>query len=100
MFGFLKRNKKDKNLKEFSFIWYKRLESKGSTYYTKPFRTKVKAKNYEEAKDKLTNFVLGKMELIIYPEGDFDKSDLNEFNSEFDKIKEHMDNLFKKHNFK
>ncbi len=35
--------------KEYSFIWYKEIKVGSATHYTQPFRTKVRASNYEES---------------------------------------------------
>ena len=94
------KNKKSDDEIEFSFIWYKKLENGNKTYYTQPFRTKVKAKNYEEAKQKATDFALGKMQLVIVSEDSFDKTDLSKFEKFFDDTCKQMDELFKNFNVK
>lgn len=94
MFGLFK-NKKEQKENEYSFIWYKKLESKNKTFYTQPFRTKVKAKNIEEAKKKVENFALGKMKLVIASESEFNKTDLGKIDKVFDNIYKQMDELFK-----
>jgi hypothetical protein len=81
--------------KEFSFIWYKEMEAGGKKFYTQPFRTKIKAKTFACAKEKMITFALGKMKLVIVPEDDFKKTDLAQHEStinnlfgEFNKIME------------
>jgi hypothetical protein len=98
MFNWLKKKKQEDEGIEYSFIWYKKLESGNKTFYTQPFRTKVKAKSFEEAKEKATKFALGKMKLVIVSEDGFDKTDLSKFEKGFDDIYKQMDELFK--NFK
>lgn len=103
MFGWLKRKNKEQSEKliEYSFIWYKKMENGNTTHYTKPFRTKVKARNYEEAKEKVEKFALAKMKLVIMSEDGFDKSDLSDLNRSFDDLNkqyEKMDSIFKKYN--
>jgi hypothetical protein len=63
--------------KEFSFIWYKKMKVGNTTYYTKTFRTKVTADNFEQAKEKVTNFALNKMTLVIVPEDKFNETDIS-----------------------
>lgn len=90
-------NKKPE-LKEFSFIWYKKLETKGKTFYTSAFRTKVKGKDYEDAKEKLINFAMSKMKLVVVSENKFSKSDLASFEKTFEKLNNEMNKLFEKLN--
>lgn len=61
----------EENLNEYTFIWYKKMASGNKTFYTQPFRTTIKAKSEEEAKDKVIDFVKRKMELIVVKEEDF-----------------------------
>jgi hypothetical protein len=89
--------------KVYSFIWYKKLINKSETYFTKPFRTKIKAKNRIEAKEKLKNLVLGKMQLIIVDETEFSKDELIKdelikMQKQFDKLNEHFNKIFSKFN--
>lgn len=83
---------------EFTFIWYKKMQSGGKTHYTQPFRTKVKAKTREEAKDKVINFAMAKMTLQVIEEKDFDSTELMKLQKEFDKLNEQFtkitDDLF------
>ncbi len=81
---------------EYTFIWYKKMKINRKTIYTQPCRTKVNAKNYKEAKEKLTQFVLKKMELIIIEESEFNKIKIP-FKI-FDSIFKKMDELFKMFN--
>ncbi len=92
MFGFLK-NKKQEDLKEFSFIWYKQMKTGDATYYTKPFRTKIKAKTREEAKEKLTNYVMAGMKLMIWEEKDFKNADISKIQSDFDNLNKGITDL-------
>ena len=98
--NWFKKKKKEENLIEYSFIWYKRMENGKNSFYTKPFRTKVKAKNYDEAKQKVVDFALRKMELVIVSEDKFGETDLSQFEDSFNDLKNQMDdfnNKIKKH---
>ena len=100
MFSWFEKNKKEEESKgiEYSFIWYKRMKTKkGKTFFTQPFRTKVKAKNYDEAKEKVTNFALNKMQLVIVSEDRFDKTDLSKLEKGFDDLYKQMGSLFEKY---
>lgn len=95
MFNWFKRNNNSvlqggEGETEFSLIWYKRMYAGKRTHYTQPFRTRVKAKSYEEAKEKLASMVLSKMQLVITPEHDFDKTELFMVQSEFNKVNDAM----------
>jgi hypothetical protein len=89
----------DSNLTEYTFIWYKKMETKSGVYYTRPYRTKVKAKSFAEAKEKAIQFALSKMQLVIYEENpsNTNSDDLNKFMRQFDdlnqKMKDFSDNL-------
>lgn len=101
MFEYFKKRKKQevKQENEFSFIWFKQIDSgDGTTYYTKPFRTKVKAKDIDEARQKVEDFALRKMKLVIVEESKYDQTDLSGFQKSFDKISAEMDKVFKKMN--
>ena len=92
-----KRNKKQKKDAdtEYSFIWYKKMETrKGETFFTQPFRTKVKANNYDEAKEKVTRFALNNMTLVVVSEDKFDKTDISKLQKGFDDIYKQMSILF------
>ncbi len=98
MFGIFKKKKqeiKKSEGKEYSFIWYKQMKVRDKVFYTQPFRTKVRAKNYKEAKEKATNFALGKMELVVVREKDFDKTKLSKLEKGFANMHKQMDELFK-----
>lgn len=95
IFSFSK--KKENNEREFVFVWYKKMFSGNDTYYTKPHRTKIKAIDYDEAKDKLTDFILNKMEIVIIDEEEFDDSDFIEFSEirkKFDDAENSLKNTF------
>lgn len=96
MFNWLfpSKNPKQEELKEFSFIWYKKLETPNRRIYTQPFRTKVRAKSYEEAKQKVVDFALGKMQLVVVPEENFKDTDLSKFERKFYAIYTEMDEMF------
>ena len=73
----LRRNQKPEPAEtEFTFIWFKKLHTKNTTHFTAPFRTKVTAKTREEAKQKLADFIMNKMKLIIVEEKDFPSEDI------------------------
>ncbi|MFT7614318.1 MAG: hypothetical protein ACI9J3_003300 [Parvicellaceae bacterium] len=94
-----KKAKQDKTpQKEYSFIWYKEMKTGNNTYYTKPFRTKVKAASHAEAKEKAQNFALGKMKLVVIDEKDFDKSSLAKIQRGFDRISQEMNDMFEEFN--
>ena len=93
IFGFSK--KKENSEKEFVFIWYKKMFSGNETYYTKPYRTKIKAINYDEARDKLMDFILNKMEIVVIDEDEFGDSDkLTETRKKFDDAENSLKNTF------
>ncbi len=94
------KNPLKNNEKEFSFIWYKELKNANKTFYTQPFRTKVMAENLEEAKQKVAEFAMGKMKLIIHEEESFSASDMNRFNEAFEDIHTKMEELFKSYETK
>lgn len=96
MFNWLKKKKQDNQDKEYSFIWYHKLEATGKVFYTQPFRTKVKAANFNEAREKAIGFALGKQKLMIMEEQDFPKSDLGQFERTFASLHEQMDRIDKK----
>ena len=73
---------------EFTFIWYKKMQTGNKTHYTQPFRTKVKAKTREEAKDKVINFAMNKMTLQVIEEKDFNSTEMMKLQKEFDKLNE------------
>ena len=95
MFDWLKSKKESTEETEFSFVWWKEMNVGTKKFYTKPFRTKVKGKNIEEAKEKLKDFALSKMKLVIVPEGNFNKTDLSAFEEKISKISNEIDEFFK-----
>lgn len=84
----------DDNEREFTFIWYKKMQMGDTTYYTQPFRTKVRAKTRDDASKKVEDFALRKMTLVIREEKDYDSSDLNKINKQFDEINKNMNDVF------
>lgn len=90
--------KSDGTEKEFSLIWYKKMQVGNKTHYTAPFRTKIRAKTKKEAIDKLTPFALNKMTLCIHEEQDFKNSDISKMQRTFDSISDEMNKFF--NNFK
>lgn len=88
--------KSDATEKEFSLIWYKKMQVGNKTHYTAPFRTKIKAKTRKEAVDKLTSFALNKMTLCVHEEKDFHNSDLSKMQQTFDRMSIEMDKFFNK----
>ena len=89
------------NLKEYTFIWYKKMETKKGVDYTRPYRTKVKAKSFEEAKDKAIQFALSKMQLVIYEENPLNTNsdDLEKFMRQFDDLNQKMKDFSDKMKF-
>jgi hypothetical protein len=86
--------------REYTFIWYKRMETKNKIHYTQPFRTKIVAKSHKEAKEKLSNFVLGKMTLVIIDGEKYETTDIHNINKHFDKAFQEMNTLFEELNIK
>lgn len=91
---------------EFVFYWYKQTVIKNTsnqtrTNYTTPCRTKIFAKSFDEAKEKLTNFALSKTELIILTEAEWKKggNEMEQFMKEFDALNNKFSNLFMKRSF-
>lgn len=89
-----------KNEEEYTFIWYKEINFQNKTHYTAPFRTKVKAKTFDEAKEKVAAFAMSKMKLVIMEETEYNKSKLQRSNVDlkkhFDEIQNIMNNFFTK----
>lgn len=89
----------DDSLQEFVFIWYKRMETGGKTVFTQPFRTKIRAKNELEAKQKMEDFAMRKMELVIIKEGDesaFEKDSLMNIQKDFAEMYDRMEKYQKR----
>jgi len=84
--------------REYTFIWYKKMQTGDKIYYTQPFRTKVMAKSREEASKKVEDFALRKMTLVIREEKDYDSSDLNKINKQFDEVNKTMNDVFENMN--
>lgn len=78
---------------EFTFIWYKKMQTGNKTHYTQPFRTKVKAKSREEAKGKVINFAMHKMTLQVIEEKDFDSTEIMKLQKEFDTLNERFSKI-------
>lgn len=93
---FKKRKKlaESENEQEYVFIWYKKMEVGNKTIFTQPFRTRVMAKSEEEAKNKVTNFALGKMKLVIVPEKDYRSTQLSNLSNLFEELNEKMKKIF------
>lgn len=83
---------------EYSFVWYREMNQGDTTYYTQPFRTKVKAENFEQAKEMVTNFASGKMKLVVIPESKFSYSNLSKMKKELNKISKELKDIFSKFN--
>jgi hypothetical protein len=82
--------------REYTFVWYKRMETKNKIHYTQPFRTKIVAKSREEAKEKLNQFILGKMTVVIIDGDKYDTSEINNINKTFEKAFKEMNTMFEK----
>ena len=95
-FNWFGSRSKDVEEKEYVFIWYKQMKTGGTTFYTKPFRTKVKAKSYKEAKDKLTKFAMSKMKLVVMTEGQYNEIPMAKMKRELDDVFDSIDKLFQK----
>ena len=80
--------------KEFIFIWYKKMEIGNKTQYTSANRTKIKARNREEAVEKMTNFAMRKMVLVIHEEKNYSASDLGQMDALFNQFNDLMDKTF------
>lgn len=92
--------------REFVFYWYKQTVIKNTRNeikksFTMPFRTKVYAKSFDEAKEKLINFALSKTELIILTEQEWKEggTEIEQFMKEFDALNDKFSNLFMKRSF-
>jgi len=85
-------------VKDFTFIWYKKLQNGNKTHYTEPFKTTIKAKNREEAVEQLTQFALYKMILCIHDEDTFNKNDFKEVQNSFNYINKVMSDMEKEIN--
>ena len=90
--------KSDGIVKDFTFIWYKKLQNSNTTHYTEPFKTTIKAKNREEAVEVLTQFALKKMTLCIHDEENFRKSDYMKVQSSFYQMNKAMADMEKEIN--
>jgi len=88
----------DNDEREYTFIWYKKMQTGSTTHYTKPFRTKVIAKSRDEAQRKVTDFALRKMTLVLREEKDYNLDDLNKINKEFDEVNKTMNDVFENMN--
>lgn len=88
----------DNDEREYTFIWYKKMQTGDKTHYTQPFRTKVMAKSRDEAAEKVTNFALRKMTLVLREEKDYSSDDLNQINKQFDEVNKTMNDVFEKMN--
>ena len=86
----------DNNEQEFTFIWYKKMEIGNKTQYTSANRTKIKARNREEAVEKMTNFAMRKMVLVIHEEKNYSASDLGQMDALFNQFNDLMDKTFNK----
>lgn len=82
-------------LKQFD-SWYKKVVGANSVYFTKPFRTKVKASTQKEAHKMVRDFAMRKMELVIVNEDNFDKDELSSLDNRFREMQKTFDNANKK----
>lgn len=82
-------------LQEFTFVWYHKMVFGNKTMYSKPFRTKIQAVNYDEAKKKAIDFINVKTQLVIVDETNYPKTDLGEMERTFDSFNETMDKFSK-----
>lgn len=96
---FKKKNKPEEDgLIEYTFIWYKEMKNGNSTNYTAPFRTKVRAKTKQEAVDKVTEFALGKMKLVVFEEKDFKNTNVSKMQEYFNDVNKGLNQMFDKFN--
>lgn len=77
----------------YSFIWYKKMQVGDKTYYTQPFRTKIRGANKEEARIKCMNFAMNKIQLVVIDEDKFSNNEISKLQQEFDKLNEHFKNI-------
>ncbi len=77
----------------YSFIWYKKMQVGNTTYYTQPFRTKIRGANKEEARIKCMNFAMNKLQLVVIDEDRFSDSEISKLQQEFEKLNEHFKNI-------
>lgn len=86
----------DDGNKEYSLIWYKKMQLRATTHYTRPYKTKVREKNLDEAKEKVCRFTLSKMTLQIFEEKDFDSSEIMIFQKKFEKLNTEFNDAMEK----
>lgn len=84
----------DPEKKWYSLIWYVKLQNKGETMYMQPFRTKIMASSLKEAEDKVADFAINKLELIIMPEEQFIHTRLHKLRSFFADFSPRIKSLF------
>lgn len=93
MWPFNKKHKKESTQNSFTFIWYKQMKVGNKIIYTQPFRTTVTAVDYNEAKQKLTEFVCNKFSLVTVLENDYPKTDLSKYENKFNELYKLMDKM-------
>ena len=90
---------------EYSFVWYFKMQVKPKSKdgvtsikssFTMPCRTTITAGSYEEAKEKLTQFALGKCELKIWEEKEYLKSELGKNDKSLADEFEKLNQIFSK----
>lgn len=96
MAALFKKEKKNPNLEYFTFIWYKVLDNKGTKIYTQPFRTKVQASSYEKAREKVIDFALSQMKLVVVPENKYNETELANLQKNFEVLNTEIEALFSK----
>ena len=96
LFSWLKMGKPKTEDTQYSFIWYARIRTNASTYFTQPFRTRVTANSFEEARKIARKTAQRKMELILVTEDEYNKKDpMKKVSEEIDGISSKIDNIFK-----
>jgi len=80
---------------EYTFVWFKKMQNGKRMHYTKPFRTKVTASSFEEAKKKVEEFAMSKMKLIVLSEDEYNRCDIRKFQEDLDKVFGDMDKIFR-----
>jgi len=94
MFSFFKKNKTQSKGTQYSFIWYMQVRTGKTIHFTQPFRTRVTADNFAEAKEKAQNIAHKKIELIFLTEQEYNEKDpLKKVNESITGVNEKLENL-------
>ena len=81
---------------EYTFVWYTEMETNGKTFFTQPFRTRIKAGNINEAKKELKKIVNSRMNIVIMTEDEYKKSPVSRLKDSINKLYDEIARAFKK----